>query len=113
MTGELWNGDEFLCFTLEPDPAQGKSDIPPGTYQIIITPSPRFKRRLPLLLDVPGFDGIRIHPGNTTLDTQGCILVGDEVTAGMVMHSEDAFESLFASLDDAYSRKERITVEIS
>lgn len=67
--------EERLCYTLEP-PIESCQLIPPGEYGILVTLSPRFHRRLPLLLDVPSHSGIRIHAGNTVHDTQGCILVG-------------------------------------
>lgn len=79
----------FECYTLEDavrgdgDPAavaewkiKGKSAIPYGTYKVIISDSPKFKKRTPELLGVPGFSKIRIHSGNTPADTDGCILVG-------------------------------------
>jgi hypothetical protein len=69
--GRLARGGLFLCYTLEP-----QTPIPAGTYQVVITRSQRFQRDLPILLNVPGHTGIRIHAGNTTADTQGCILVG-------------------------------------
>ena len=54
--------------------------IPLGRYRLSITPSARFKEDLPLLADVPGFEGIRIHAGNTHEDTEGCLLVGQMLT---------------------------------
>lgn len=50
--------------------------IPTGTYKVVVNNSPKFKRNLPRLLNVPGFDGILIHRGNTHHDTAGCLLVG-------------------------------------
>ena len=75
--------------------------IPSGRYRVIITPSVRFQRPLPLLLDVPGFTGVRIHPGNSIADTEGCLLVGKDRQDGRVLGSRVAFEALFARLSAA------------
>lgn len=66
---------------------KGKTAIPVGTYEIKITYSPRFKKNLPLLLNVPGYDGVRIHSGNTAEDTDGCILCGKNTEVGKVTNS--------------------------
>lgn len=58
----------------------GQTAIPSGRYRVEVTYSPKFKRWLPVLHDVPGFTGIRIHAGNTAKDTEGCILVGVNAT---------------------------------
>ncbi|MEI6752338.1 MAG: DUF5675 family protein [Paludibacter sp.] len=79
----------------------GETCIPFGTYKVIITPSVRFKRDLPLLVDVPGFEGIRIHPGNTAVDTHGCLLVGVNDTKGRVSQSKATFDKLFPILEAA------------
>lgn len=61
--------------------------IPTGNYKIIVNLSPKFKRNLPRLIDVPGFDGILIHRGNTDKDTSGCILIGENKVVGKVINS--------------------------
>ena len=90
----------------------GKTAIPRGTYKIVIDHSNRFKRRLPHLLDVPGFTGIRIHPGNVAGDTEGCLLPGMEKYENSVGHSVVAFSNLFGQLLMAEARGEPITIEI-
>lgn len=79
----------FFCFTLEDEVRKlgpngegkvfGATAIPAGTYDVVVTLSPKFKKQLPRLLNVPFFTGILMHSGNTDADTMGCILVGDEV----------------------------------
>lgn len=100
-TGDLWAPDGEHWFTLEPSPPV----TPSGQYELKITPSPKFKRRLPLLIDVPGHDGIRIHPGNFPMDTEGCILVGNVLSGDSVLESDDAFEKFFAFLDNALTQE--------
>ena len=111
MTGESTIGvlsidGIFQCYTLEDVTRKGSkvwgaTAIPAGTYKVLVTMSPRFKRLLPLIVDVPGFDGIRIHPGNTAKDTEGCILVGTSSGKDVVNNSRVAFEALFSKLKDA------------
>lgn len=103
--GALSVNGVWECYTLE-DPERevkiyGQTAIPRGRYRIELTMSQRFKRVLPLLLDVPGFTGVRIHPGNTASDTDGCILVGMDKYADSVGHSRIAFASLFGKLKSA------------
>src|SRR6478736_9414023 len=78
--GKLYVDSIFECYTLEdvvrPAKIYGQTAIPAGTYKVIINMSNRFKRLLPLLLNVPDYEGVRIHPGNTDKDTDGCILPG-------------------------------------
>jgi len=112
--GRLYIDGDGFCDTLEdkvrPDGVKiwGETAIPAGTYKVIITESARFKRRLPLLVDVPMFEGIRIHPGNTAVDTHGCILVGVNSVKGKVTQSQSTFKKLFALMEKA----EDITIEI-
>lgn len=92
----------------------GETAIPAGTYQVANTYSPRFGKYLPLLLNVPGFAGVRIHPGNYAKDTEGCLLPGTAIAPGnaMVTNSRVAFEALFAKIKVA-EKKERITLTIT
>jgi hypothetical protein len=98
--GELWYKDKFLCYTLEDtvrdEKIYGETAIPYGTYKVIVNVSNRFKQLMPLLLDVPGFEGIRIHKGNyAETDTSGCILVGTTITEKGLMYSSVAYSQVF------------------
>lgn len=94
--GTLRINGRIYCRTLEDafrpagEKVYGKTCIPAGRYRVIINHSLRFRQDLPLLLDVPGFTGIRIHPGNTTADTDGCILLGMSRTGLTVNQSRKA-----------------------
>ena len=90
----------------------GLISIPKGSYQVIINHSPRFNKDLPLLLNVPGYEGIRIHTGNTVSDTEGCILVGYNRRKGMVLNSRSAMYFLMEQLTAAVARKEKIWITI-
>lgn len=90
----------------------GATAIPPGPYRVVVTESHRFRRRLPLLLDVQGFSGVRIHPGNTAADTEGCILPGRGFVPSGVTESVLAFAPLFARIDAAIIVGEAVTLEI-
>lgn len=65
----------------------GETAIPTGTYTVKMTWSPKYKRMMPEVLNVPGFSGIRIHSGNTEKDSLGCILLGRNTKVGMVTES--------------------------
>jgi hypothetical protein len=115
--GRLSVDGMFECHTLE-DPVRtkkipGVTAIPAGRYEIVVTESPRFKRRLPLLLSVPGFDGVRIHPGTKETDTEGCILTGLGRTSTIITGSRIAFSNLFVKITSALERKERVWIIIN
>ena len=101
--GKFYVDEVFFCDTLEDVPRkekiQDKTCIPAGKYKVELTFSNRFQRILPLLLDVPGFTGIRIHPGNDAKDTSGCILVGVNDVKGRVTKSKVTFDRLFSVLE--------------
>lgn len=90
----------------------GQTAIPAGRYPIVITMSPRFGKPLPLLLGVPGFEGVRIHSGNTSSQTEGCLLPGLTRTGDSVGDSRVAFNSLFAKIQGAINRHEPVTITI-
>jgi hypothetical protein len=118
--GELLVNDKHLCDTLEDrvrpegEKVYGKTAIPEGTYEVKLTHSPRFKKILPEILNVPNFSGIRIHTGNSSKDTEGCILVGtwDGEKEDWVGNSRIAFDELMALLEEATNNKEKVTITV-
>ena len=90
----------------------GKTCIPNGTYTVVLSYSNRFKRILPELLNVPHFLGIRIHSGNSSKDTEGCILLGTKSKGDWVTASRVAFNKVYKLLQDAEAGKEQITITI-
>lgn len=125
--GKLYINDQYFCDTLEDTDrgltqsmteqqikskkVYGETAIPTGIYRIIISYSNRFKKQMPLLLNVPGFSGIRIHTGNTEKDSLGCILVGKNKAVGKVLESRDTYNKLFSILQKA-NEKETIKIII-
>ena len=106
------------CFTVEDTvrtgpKIPGETAIPAGRYRVIITYSPRFQRPLPILVNVPGFEGVRIHPGNTAKDTEGCILVGLGRTSDGVAESRHAFDPLMQQITEAIDSGEQVWIEIT
>ena len=90
----------------------GKTCIPYGTYTVRLSYSNRFKRILPEVLNVPHFLGIRLHSGNSSKDTEGCILVGTKSKGDWVTASRVAFNKLYKLLQTAEKNKEEITITI-
>lgn len=117
----LTTGD-FHCFILEdcdrhledhPEKKiYAKTAIPRGTYKVVIDYSPRFNRDLPRLMDVPGFSGVRIHPGNDSDDTEGCLLPGSTYGVDFVYNSRATFNKLFDILEHSYDSGEELEMEI-
>lgn len=114
--GKLYIDDVLFCDTIEDQERDvkipGATAIACGHYQVVVTMSNRFKRRLPLLLNVCNFEGVRIHSGNTAKDTEGCILVGEYLAESYVKNSRVVFNKLFARIDEALKRGEVVTIEI-
>jgi hypothetical protein len=103
--GKLFIDGEFECFTLEDvvreTKVYGATAIPVGTYRVIVDFSNHFQKDLPHVLDVPGFEGVRIHCGNTDKDTEGCILLGRTRGEDFIGESKLAFAAFFPSLQSA------------
>lgn len=125
--GNLYVDDTFFSNTLEDknrdvnkngkfdngeSKVYGETCIPFGTYKVVVNMSPKFKRELPRLLDVPSFEGILIHRGNTAEDSAGCILVGENKEVGKVLNSTPYEERLVKMMKEAIARGEEIIIEI-
>ncbi len=122
--GTLAVNGSFQCYTLEDvvretsEPVEkwkvpGKTAIPRGTYRVVIDFSNRFGKPLPHVLDVPGYTGVRIHPGNTSEDTEGCILVGGKPTGpDFIPNSRQTFNKLFSMLEQAEQDGQTISIEV-
>ena len=80
---------------------KGETAIPTGIYQVLLTYSPKYKRIMPLISNVKGYSGIRIHSGNTSKDTEGCLIVGKNTKVGMVTDSRNTYNALFKRLNQA------------
>lgn len=91
---------------------KGITAIPTGKYDVVLTFSPRFKRVLPLLLNVKCYEGVRIHAGNTAEDTEGCLLVGENKEKGKVLNSRATLEKLMSVLLECEKKKEKVTITI-
>lgn len=123
--GKLYVDGKYFCDTIEDKDrgldnsmtsneilkrkVKGQTAIPTGHYVINITYSPKYKRMMPLLLNVKGFSGIRIHSGNTAKDTEGCLIVGKNKQVGKVLESRDTYQRLFKMMQG----QKEITIDIT
>ncbi|MEB0248842.1 DUF5675 family protein [Mucilaginibacter sp. 5B2] len=122
-------GSPFHCLTLEDKDRElkktdslahiqavkqhGCTAIPAGRYLVIIDMSTRFKKLMPLLVDVPGFAGIRIHAGNTAADTEGCLLLGKTpVNNDFIGNSKQALAEFYPLLKSALDNNEKVFITI-
>ena len=125
--GELYVNGVYFCKTLEDTnrdlnkngqfdnnekKVYGETCIPYGKYKVILSYSPKFKRELPEILEVPDFQGIRIHRGNKISDTLGCILCGEKVKNGYLSNSTPYEIKLVELFKQAKSRNEELFLEI-
>lgn len=125
--GKMYIDGEYFCDTLEDRvrdinkngkfdngevKVAGETAIPYGRYQVVVNMSPRFKRELPRLLNVPNFEGILIHRGNTDKDSSGCILVGENKVKGKVINSTPYEQKLVSTLKDVQNKGEEIWITI-
>jgi hypothetical protein len=126
--GRMSLNNEYFCDTLEDTDrglkdtmqvneilakkVKGQTAIPTGKYDVILTFSPKFKRVLPLLLNVPGYQYIRVHHGNLPSSTDGCLLVGENKVKGQIINSRATLEKLMSVLLECEKKKEKVTILI-
>lgn len=127
--GKLYINGEYFCETLEDTDrgltsemsiteiknkkVYGRTCIPSGLYTILYTYSPKYRRLMPLVDNVKGFSGIRIHSGNTAEDSLGCILLGFNKEKGKVLQSRDTCNKFYKLIEEAiYKKGENITLKI-
>lgn len=126
--GRMSLNEEYFCDTLEDTDRglnstmsvdeilskkrKGITAIPTGKYDVILTFSPKFKRVLPLLLNVKGYEFIRVHHGNLPSSTDGCLLVGENKVKGQVINSRATLERLMSLLLECEKRKEKMSIII-
>jgi hypothetical protein len=90
----------------------GKTAIPYGRYEVDWTMSARFKKMMPILLNVIGWSGIRIHKGNTEVDSLGCLLCGTRKLSNRITESTIATNKLYAKIESAKKQGQRIFITI-
>jgi hypothetical protein len=119
--GELYIDKKYIADTLEDrvrpegEKVYGKTAIPEGVYKVVLSYSQRFKKILPEILNVPNFTGIRMHCGNSSADSSGCVLIGtwDGEKEDWISNSKVAFNKLMSLLQKAADNKEKITITIN
>lgn len=109
--GVVMVDDRFLCWSLEDAirdvKVAGETAIPAGRYRVALTHSPKFGRVLPEVLNVPGFAGVRIHPGNSAADTEGCLLFGHQRKGAFIEQSRMACDKVQEQIAAAAARGEQ------
>lgn len=123
--GVMYIDGLFFCYTLEDVVRElkdvpvkewkikGETAIPSGTYKLVIDYSNRYKRPMPHILNVEGFEGIRIHGGNTSADTEGCILLGDTIVDNnKIANSKIAFNRFFEKLDACLKDNKEVLIRL-
>lgn len=117
FSNSLEDTDRGLNNTMTPNEIKckkiyGQTAIPTGQYEVIFTYSVKFKKEMPLLLNVPGFEGVRVHNGNLPSETYGCILIGDNTAKGCVTNSRVKTQLLYDKMRFAISKGEKIYINI-
>lgn len=102
--------DEMSLEEIKEKKVKGETAVPTGVYNVILNYSPKYKKTMPLIQNVKGYEGIRIHSGNTDKDTEGCILVGKNKVVGKVVDSRATYEALFKRLQQR--GKDKIVIHI-
>jgi Family of unknown function (DUF5675) len=120
MIGALYIDGANECFTLE-KPLQfdgqenihDKTCIPQGRYQVVNQESPKFGQMMPHLVDVPNRDHVMFHWGNTAVDTDGCILLGEvRLSDTMIGESKAAFQAFVPKLEQAWANSEEVWLTV-
>ena len=127
-TGKMYVDGVFECFTLEDldrglkssmplddikkIKVYGQTAIPTGRYEVTTSYSGLFNKEMPLLKGIPGYDQVRIHPGNSDKDTLGCILVGEARTIDWVSNSRAAFARFYPKLKAALEAGQKVFITV-
>ena len=115
--GEIAVDGGFECYSLEDrvhdgPKIPGQTAIPTGAYGIVLHTSAALRMEVPMLCDVPDFEWIYLHPGNTPSDTKGCILVGRGRDVAAITESRIAYMALFSKIKAAMLDGEAVRIEI-